>query len=74
MPRYTIVYVSDDINPECFGTFEKWAAANARMVELDAVLDEFRDVAGGGAGLFAVCRIKRLSEFADTMPTTGADQ
>ncbi len=60
MSRYTIVYVDDEMNPQCFGTFRDRLAANARMKLMDRELDEDRDIAGGSAGLLAVCAIHPL--------------
>jgi hypothetical protein len=56
---FTVVYVNDDMAPSCFGTFNTHEAALKFADRINADLDNDRDVAGGGAGLVAVCPIQR---------------
>jgi hypothetical protein len=61
---FTIVYVDDDMNPACYGTFRTREAAEARADRMNDSLDVERDIAGGGAGLVAVCSIQPLRTWS----------
>lgn len=57
-PRWTVVYVSDDMQPSVYGTYTSYDRARAARDRMDRDLENDRDMAGGGAGHVQVCRIQ----------------
>jgi hypothetical protein len=60
---FTVVYISDDLSPSCYGQFSTREAATKVAERMERDLDDDRDDSGGGVGWVHVCKLQRRSDW-----------